>query len=58
MATQKSRPTARFVPVADIAAGAADFPPWDTVRYALERAELDAALDDADVDPGLRDRRF
>ncbi len=41
----------RFVPVEVIAAGAAELPAWDPGAFAQERRELDAALDDRDVDP-------
>jgi len=41
----------RFVPVQIVAAGAAELPAWDPAVFARERRELDAALDDRDIDP-------
>jgi prevent-host-death family protein len=40
----------RFVPVAQIAAGASELPNWDTARFAHELEELDKAVDDSDMD--------
>lgn len=40
----------RFVAIADIAAGLATVPDWDTARFADELTHLDSAVDDRDVD--------
>jgi prevent-host-death family protein len=40
----------RFVPVAQIAAGASELPTWDTTRFTHELEELDNAVDDSDTD--------
>jgi prevent-host-death family protein len=40
----------RFIPVAQIAAGASELPDWDTPRFAHELEELDNAVDDSDAD--------
>ncbi len=49
-AVDRSRRT-RFVPVEVIAAGATELPAWGLAGFARERAELDLAVDDRDVDP-------
>ena len=40
----------RFVPVAQIAAGASELPSWDTARFTRELEELDNAVDDSHAD--------
>ncbi len=40
----------RFVPVEIIAAGAAHLPDWGASRFTSELLDLDAAIDDRDVD--------
>jgi len=40
----------RFVPVAQIAAGASELPDWDAGRFTHELEELDSAVDDGHVD--------
>jgi prevent-host-death family protein len=40
----------RFVPIAEIAAGLATLPDWDTALFAEEFKVLDDAVDDRDVD--------
>ena len=40
----------RFVPVAQIAAGASELPTWDTAGFTHELEELDRAVDDSDAD--------
>jgi len=41
----------RFVPVDAIAGGAALLPPWGAEQFAREQRELEASIDDDDVDP-------
>lgn len=41
---------ARFIPVAQIAAGTSELPDWDAARFSHELDELEHAVDDADVD--------
>lgn len=41
---------ARFIPVAQIAAGTRELPSWDTARIAHEPEELDNAVDDSNAD--------
>ncbi len=40
----------RFLPVGDLAAGLSRIPDWDGECFAAEQRDLDAALDDRDVD--------
>ena len=40
----------RFVPVEIIAAGGADLPDWGARRFAKELRDLDAVMDDRDID--------
>jgi len=40
----------RFVPVEAIASGVAALPEWGAVAFAQELHELDAAVDDRDID--------
>jgi len=40
----------RFIPVAQIAAGASALPSWDTARFTHELEELDTAVDDSEAD--------
>ncbi|MGO9382535.1 MAG: type II toxin-antitoxin system Phd/YefM family antitoxin [Mycobacterium sp.] len=40
----------RFIPVAQIAAGASELPKWDTGRFAHELEDLDHAVHDSDAD--------
>jgi len=40
----------RFIPVAQIAAGANALPSWDTARFTRELDELDSAVDDSEAD--------
>jgi prevent-host-death family protein len=40
----------RFIPVAQITAGASALPSWDTARFSRELQELDNAVDDSETD--------
>lgn len=40
----------RFIPVAQIAAGASELPGWDSARFSYEVEELNNMVDDGDVD--------
>lgn len=40
----------RFLPVDEVATGLGRLPEWDVAHFAAERRELDAAVDDRDVD--------
>ena len=50
--TAKALP--RFVPTEIIAAGAADLPNWGASRFVGELDDLDAVIDDRDIDRGTR----
>jgi prevent-host-death family protein len=51
-----ARRTQRFVPVAEIAHGAATLPSWGLQQFQSELAELDASVDDREADPWARGR--
>jgi prevent-host-death family protein len=46
----KTNALPRFVPTEIIAAGAADLPDWGASQFADELSNLDAVIDDGDID--------